>query len=385
MKTSLKTAVSLSACLAMAACGSSSGASSAGSSKGPIKIGVINSDTGTYAFAGVVAHRAMDIAVEKLNAAGGIQGRKVVLDIQDDASQTSQSLALLGKYAADRDTIAVIGPTATPLSVALGPVATAREIPLVGATVISGAALKSGPWTFKTAANPTSIMADLAKTAATQLKVKRVAVIFGSDNEGQIDQKKAFEEGLRANGAEVVAEVGVLNTDTNFTSAAQKVVAAKPDALFVSLTGDASGNAVAQASSAGLDKGVQILGTSQSVSPQYLKIGGDSVEGTVAGADYDPSLPGEENKYFRDAYQKKYNMLPDAYAALGYQAIQSIAQALGKITGDLSRDALRQALTTQRSFDGVLGDGKYAVGTDRIPTYGVALLKVQSGKYVTFQ
>lgn len=385
MKKHLSVAVSLIGALALTACGQSSADTGDGGANDPIKIGVIVSDTGTYAFAGTVSHVAMDIAAAKVNAGGGVGGRKIELVYTDDGSQTPQALTALGKYAADRDVVAVIGPTATPVAVALGPVATARKIPLIGATVISGAPLKTGPYVFKTSANPSSIMNQLANAAGTELGLKRVAVIYGRDNEGQVEQKNAFEEGFTQAGGQIVTEVGVLNTDTNFSSAAQKVVAAKPDALFVSLTGDASGNAVDQVSQAGLPDDVQLLGTSQSVSPQYLKIGGDATEGTIAGADYDPSLENESNSYFREEYQKKQNMLPDAYAALGYEGVMQLTQALESIDGDITRESIKAAMTTDRSFEGVLGDGKYAIGADRVPTYGVALLQVTNGAYGTFK
>ena len=371
--------------VALSACGSNSQDSGGPGSDSPIKLGAIISDTGTYAFAGTVAHAAMDLAVEKVNAEGGIKGRQLEIDYQDDGSATSQALTLLGKFAADRNTVAVVGPTATPIAMALGPVANARKTPLIGATVISGAPLGTGPWVFKTAANPSSIMNDLATSVATDLDLRNVAVVFGRDNEGQVEQKEAFEDGFKAAGGKIAAEVGVLNTDTNFGAAAQKIVNAKPDAVFVSLTGDASGNAVDQIRRAGLPTDVQILGTSQSVSPQYLKIGGDSVEGTVAGADYDPSLDTALNKEFTKNYEAAENQLPDAYAALGYESVLQIAHALESIEGDITRESIQKAMSTTRSFEGVLGNGEYSIGKDRVPTYAVALLEVVDGAYKTFE
>ncbi len=371
--------------LSLAACGSGgSGGGSGGGSDTPIKIPVIVSDTGTYAFAGVVSHKAMELAVDKVNRDGGIHGRNLELSYNDDGSQNAQSLTLLGKLAADNDTVAIMGPTATPLAASLGPVANARKVPLLGTTVISGSPLKTGPWMFKTSANPSSVMTELGKVSTGQLKLKTVAVIFGRDNQGQVEQKDAFENGIKSGGGQIATEVGVLNTDTNFTAAAQKAVEAKPDAVYVSLTGDASGNAVAQLKSAGLPDNVQILGTSQSVSQEYLSIGGRAVEGTIAGTDYDPSLDNPTNKAFTEAYKSKNGILPDSYAALGYQSVLQLAESLKSIKGDINRDSVKDALTAKRSYQGVLGNGKYTIGDDRVPEYGVALLKVTGGQFVTF-
>jgi branched-chain amino acid transport system substrate-binding protein len=343
------------------ACGSSSSAHD-----DVIKVGVINSDTGAYAFAGAVAHDAMKVAVDHINAKGGVHGRKLVLDFKDNSSEISQAVALAGKFASDSSYLAIIGPTSTPESLAVAPVANKRRMPLVGATVVGGAMLDSGPWVFKTAANSASIMREMAKVATGQLGLKRIAVVYGRENEAQVEQRDAFEESVKGAGGEIVEDIGVLNKDTNFSDVGRKVVASDPDALFVAMTGDSSANVVVQTKRAGLGKDVRILGTSQSLSKEYISVGAQSVNGTIAATDYTPTLDSAMNRQFVDDYKAAYGKLPDAYAAMGYQAIIMLVDALEDIDGSISRAALKDQLNEDRAFDGVLGQGHTTI-KDRVP------------------
>lgn len=359
-------------------------ASFAESEDAPIRIGVIVGDTGAYAFAGVVSHAAISIAVDHLNAAGGINGRAVIFDFQDDGGQTPQALTLLGRYAADSRYVAVIGPTSSPESLALSPVANNLKIPLLGATVVSSKPLEAGEWSFKTAADPASVLKELATVVSGRLPIRRVAVVFGRENDAQVAQKAALAEGMIANGAQIVADIGVLNADTNFSGTAQKIVASKPDALFVALTADASANVIVQARSAGLPKDIVILGTSQSVSDRYLSIGGGAIDGTIAGTDYNPLLPSDLNARFVRDYKAKVGQSPDAYAALGYQSVLILTRALHAIgRASLSRESLKESMLNLKSLDGILGSG-HCVFENRVPRYGAAILRIEKGKFVSW-
>lgn len=365
---------------ALLSAGCADGSGAASSDEEVIKIGVINSDNGAYAFAGSVAHEAMDIAVRHVNDDGGIAGRRLELDFRDNSSDIAQAVTLTGTFASDPDYLAIIGPTSTPESLAVAPVANDRRIPLIGATVVGGAMLESGPWVFKTAANSDSILADLATLAVSELGITKIAVVYGRENEAQVDQRNAFVTTAEAAGAKIVTDIGVLNKDTNFADVARRVVAAEPDGLFVALTGDATANVIVQTKRGGLSDSVTLLGTSQSISKEYLTVGGDDVNGTIAATDYGPTLDTEMNKRFVKDYQAAYGKLPDAYGAMGYQAIIMIKNAIESIDGDITRESLRDALTRNRSFEGVLGTGTTQVN-DRVPTYGSAILKIENGEF----
>lgn len=384
-RTTAVQAAVLAAAIAVVVAGCAPAATTPGADEGgePIHIGVIYSETGVASFAGVASKQAMEIAVERVNDQGGVSGRPLDLQFQDDATASDQTLALFGKFASDQDVVAIIGPTTTPGAAQLGPIATQRKIPLLSSTVFSNQPLTTGDWIFKTAGDPSAAAIALANAASDDLGLANVAVLFARDNGALVDLKDAFTDEFTSSGGTVTA-VEVLYADTNFAAAAQKIVASNPDGVFLDVSAEAGANAAHQLAAAGLSKDVQLLGTTNAVAPDHLRIGGDLVDGTVAAVDYNPALSNEENDYFRSTYEERHGVSPDTYAAMGYQSVLMMVQALTNAE-EISREGVQAALSEARTLTGVLGTGTTEFGTDRIPRYDPTLLELNGTTWGLFK
>lgn len=284
--------------------------------------------TGTYAWVGVPSREGLDVGVEEVNASNLLGGHKLKVLIEDTASDKPQAISLINRFSARDKALMVLGPSSSSEGVAIAPVANELQVPLLTTTAVSEAINKSGPWVFKTPASPALVIGDVARYAVSKMSVKSVAMVWGRNNDGQIGQKNAALETFKASNTKVVAEESVLTSDTDFLAVITKIIAAKPDAVFLALVAEQSANFIIQARQQGIDPAVKFLGVPNFGSDQFILIGGKAVEGAIYVADYFAGNASEENRLFVDAYRKKYNRTPDNGAALGYTAVKLAAAAL---------------------------------------------------------
>ena len=338
--------------------------------------------TGTYAWVGVPSREGLDVGIQEINAGGLLGGNTLKVLIEDTASDKAQAISLINRFNARDKALLVLGPSSSAEGVAIGPVANELKIPLLTTTAVSDAINKSGPWAFKTPASPALVIGDVAKYAVDKMGVKSVALVWGRNNDGQIGQKNAALAVFKARGTKILTEESVLTTDTDFLAVITKIIAAKPDAVFLALVAEQSANFIIQARQQGIDPDAKFLGVPNFGSDQFILIGGKAVEGAVYVADYFAGTASEENKRFVEAYRKKYNRSPDNGAALGYTAIKLAAAALKGVGSNPSHDAVREGFLKISDFPVVLGRGKFSFNADRGALYEGVIMTVKDGKFV---
>lgn len=338
--------------------------------------------TGPYAWVGVPARDAMMLGLEEINASRMLGNNKIRLVIEDTGSEKTQSITLVNRFAVRDKAVMIVGPSSSAEGVAIAPVANDLKIPLLAPTAVSEDITKSGPWAFKIPASPAAIIGEVAKYAVDKLGVKKIALVFGRDNEGQIGQKNAARDYFKSHGVEIVAEESVLVSDTEFLALITKLISLKPDAIFLAQVAEQSANFIIQAREAGIDSRVRFLGVPNMGSERFVAVGGQAVEGAVFVADYFPGMKSSENDRFVAAFQARYQRPPDNWAALGYTAIEVTATAIKAAGSNPTRESVRQALTRIKGLAVVLGSGKFGFNEARNPSYGAILLTVKDGKFV---
>ena len=209
--------------------------------------------TGTYAWVGVPSREGLDVGIEEVNASDLLGGHKLKVLIEDTGSDKTQAISLINRFSARDKALMVLGPSSSSEGVAIAPVANELQIPLLTTTAVSEAINKSGPWVFKTPASPALVIGDVAKYAVNKMGVKSVAMVWGRNNDGQIGQKNAALETFKASNTKIVAEESVLTSDTDFLAVITKIIATKPDAVFLALVAEQSANFIIQARQQGID------------------------------------------------------------------------------------------------------------------------------------
>ncbi len=345
------------------------------------KIAVVQSLTGGLSTVGVPVTNAIKLATDDVNSSGMLGSDKIVIEVQDNASDKGQAITLMTRYGRDPNVMAVIGPTSSIDALATSPVANELKIPMF-TTAISTDILKPGPWAFKGTAPADDMMTEMAKYTIETLKVKSCSIVFGRQNDAHISWKTVFNNYLTKNGITLATEDGILDNDTDLTALATKVVARNADCVFVAALGPQSANVIVQIRQAGLPNTVKIVGTPSMATQAFLDVGGKAVEGVIFPADYVPGGSNDMGRKFAADYLKRYNVAADNYAAVGHTMLYLTALAIKNSGPNPTRDSIRQNLAALKDAPTVLGNGKFSVDEARLPHYGASMLVVRDGKFV---
>ena len=341
------------------------------------------------AYAGPNVRAGAEAAVERVNAAkllGANRTLKLILD--DNGGAKTQAISLVTKQATSDQVLAIVGPQGSDLAVPAAPVANELQVPML--TLGGSAAIaQAGPWSFIVLATAEGLVAESVKLAAGKMKAKTVGVVFDRTNDSSVRIKTAFENAMKARGVKVVLSEGVAPQDTNFGPLATKLVNTDMDALYIESPPGVVANVIIQVKQAGFDPKIKILSSPNASSPQFVKVGGEAVNGVYYPTAYLSSTDTAENKSFVIAYRARMNGSdPDLLAAMSYNATMMVAEAI-KIaapSGDKAklkedREKIRNALSNLRGVPAVMGTGKYSF-KDRAGDYPNVMVQLVGGKEV---
>ena len=344
-------------------------------------IASIKALTGPLAFVGVPEANAVKMAVDELNAANYLgAGNTIKLVSNDDQNDRAQITTLLTRAAKVDNALFVLGGANSVLMIAVAPILNELQIPLF-ATAQTAAPLAASKWYLKVTASSELQVAPLAQYAIDKVKPQRLAAIWGRDNDGHINNMKAFMGPLAAKGIKPIAEETILISDTDFGALATKIAAAKPDAIWLGANAAQAANLVIQLKQAGVSPNVAFFGTA-GLGADYLKIGGKAVDNTYFSIDFNDQSSAPLNAKFRENYKKRFNTDPDNWAAVGYSETLLAARAIKDAMPNPTREKVLDAVMKMRDADVVLGGGKWTQKADRIPDYGPAVMVIRNNKPV---
>ncbi len=344
-------------------------------------IASIKALTGPLAFVGVPEANAVKMAVDELNAANYLgAGNSIKLVSNDDQNDRAQITTLLTRAAKVDNALIVLGGANSVLMIAVAPMLNELQIPMF-ATAQTAAPLAASKWYLKVTASSEIQVAPLAQYAIDKVKPQRLAAIWGRDNDGHINNMKAFMGPLAAKGVKPIAEETILISDTDFGALATKIAAAKPDSIWLGANAAQAANLVIQLKQAGVAPNVTFFGTA-GLGADYLKIGGKAVENTYFSIDFNDQSTAPLNAKFRENYKKRFNTEPDNWAAVGYSETLLAARAIKDSMPNPTREKVLDAIMKMRDADVVLGGGKWTQKADRIPDYGPAVMVIRNNKPV---
>ena len=337
--------------------------------------------TGPLAFVGVPEANAVKMAVDELNAANYLgAGNSIKLISNDDQNDRAQMTTLLTRAAKVDNALIVLGGANSVLMIAMAPLLNDLQIPMF-ATAQTAAPLATTKWYLKVTASSELQVAPLAQYAIDKVKPQRLAAIWGRDNDGHINNMKAFMGPLGAKGMKPIAEETILISDTDFGAVSTKIAAAKPDAIWLGSNAAQAANLVIQLKQAGVASNVVLFGTA-GLGADYLKIGGQAVENTYFAIDYNDQSKAPLNVKFAENYKRLYNTAPDNWAAVGYSEALLAARAIKDSMPNPTREKVLEAIMKLKDADVVMGSGKWSQKADRIPEYGPAVMVIRGGKPV---
>nr|WP_232326441.1 urea ABC transporter substrate-binding protein [Microbispora sp. ATCC PTA-5024] len=355
----------------MAACGGQSPTTAGGSSSGggnTIKVGILHSLSGTMAISEVTVKDAELLAIDEINAAGGVLGKKIEPVVEDGASDWPTFAEKATKLIAQDRVATVFGGWTSASRKAMLPVFEKRKALLWYPVQYEG--LESSPYIFYTGA--TTNQQIVPGLDYLKEKGKKKLFLVGSDYVFPRTANKIIKAYAAANGMQILGEEYTPLGHTEYSTLVNKVIEAKPDAVFNTLNGDSNVAFFKQLKSAGVTAD-QMPVMSVSVAEEEVKgIGVDNIAGQLVAWNYYQTTDTPENQKFVAAFKAKYGadkVTSDPMEA-GYNAVYLWAEAVKK-AGSTDVEAVKKAaagVTLARPEGQVTidGDNQHVYKTARI-------------------
>ena len=308
---------------------------------GPIKIGLILPMTGQSASTG----RQIDAAVKLWMAQNGnkIAGRTVEVILKDDGAVPDATKRIAQEMIVNDKVTVIAGFGITPTALSTAPLATQSKTPLVVMAAATSSITEASPYIVRTSFTLPQVTVGMADWAAKN-KIKKVVTLVSEYGPG-FDAEKFFDSQFRLNGGQIIDKLRTPLKSPDFAPVLQKVIDAKPDALFVFLPSGQGAAFMKQFAERGLDKsGIKLIATGDVTDDDQLADIGDVALGVVNSHHYSAAHPSATNKKFVEAFQAaNKGMRPNFMAVGGYDGMRLIAETLKKTQGDTDGDKFVEA------------------------------------------
>jgi branched-chain amino acid transport system substrate-binding protein len=346
-----KLVIALIVSLLMVGCG-------AAKETGTIKIGANLELSGGGATYGESELKGIELAVEEINKAGGIDGRQIEVVKVDNKTDGAESTNAMMKLATQDKVSVVVGPAFSGNSKSAIQPANENKVPFItpsgtNDTLTLDADGKVQPYVFRACFKDSFQGVTMASFAFNTLGAKKAVVYIDNSSDYSKGLVANFKESFTKLGGTIVAEEGYVQGDTDFNAVLTKIKALEFDVLFVPGYVEEVGLIIRQARAIGLD--IPVLGGDGFDSPKMIELAGAEALNNVhfstfySALDEDPLV-----QAFITAFTAKYNEAPNAFAAMGYDATLLAVDAI-KRAGKTDGESIMKALAATAGFKGVTG------------------------------
>ena len=349
-----------------------------GTQEGTIKLGATFPLTGEVASYGQKAKRGIELAVEEINATGGVLGRKIEVDFQDDRHDKKEAVSIVTKFATVDKVPVVFGSAGSSVTLAVAPVANRNKVVLVS-PISSSATLSTdgGAFFFRTVPAD-DLQAEVLADWVHKAGARTVAIVYTNNSWGK-PLTDGFQTKFTALGGKVLLAEGVPESATDFRTIIAKLKSLDGlDAVVSPTYPKDGGNFVRQAKELGLAK--PMYGGDNWGSPEFLSIAANAAEGVFYTA------PSENKSFeyeaFAKRYQAKFGEAPDVFGAYSYDAAMAVFKAI-EACGSTEPEKIRDALL-KVSFSGASGDVAFRPNGD-VATKAFGRKTIKGGKPVNVE
>ena len=318
----------------------------------PIRIGFAAELSGKQSEPGMHLRNGVQMAVEELNAAGGIAGRRIELQVEDDLG-TPEGATAAETHLADAGVVAVVGHYTSNQTLEGMAVAQQRGIPLISGTASASVLSGKKDLFFRTIVDSDFMGRVFARYIRQRRGLAQAAIVYDLDNNTYAEPMvKSFTEIFQALGGSITNQVSFsAAATTDVTPLVNALRAARPDGLLI-IASPANTAIISQA--VRLNQwDVALFSSSWGQGDALIQNGGSAVEGMEIIIAIDINDPSEKLQTFKSNYQKKFNRAPIFTAVEGYETMLLLAAALKSTAGEAK--GLPAALTQLSNFQGLSG------------------------------
>ncbi|MBN1207722.1 MAG: ABC transporter substrate-binding protein [Myxococcaceae bacterium] len=345
-----------------------------------ILLGVATSLTGGQATFGVSTRNGIEMALKEANEAGGVKGKKVAMRVYDNQGKPEEAAQAVTRLITQDKVVMVLGDVASSNSLAMAEKAQAAGVPMITPSSTNPSVTEKGEYIFRICFIDPFQGYVMAKFAREHLKVSKVAVLQDNKSAYSIGLTDVFTRKFTEMGGRITSTESYSQGDTDYRAQLTAIKKSQPEAIYVPGYYSEVGVIARQARELGLK--VPLLGGDGWDSEKLYELGGSAIQGSYFSNHYSPANPEERIQKFVADYKAAYGGVPDALAALAYDAARVAIEALKKAP-DTSGKALRDAIAQTKDFPGIAG--VITLDENRNAVKPAVVLEVGDGttKYVT--
>lgn len=337
---------------------------------GQLKIGEYGSLTGDKATFGTSTHHGIQMALDEINAAGGVGGIPIALITEDDQGRPEEAATAVNKLIVQDQVLAVLGEVASSNSLAAAPICQEAKVPMITHASTNPAVTEVGDYIFRICFIDPFQGTVMARFARESLKLSTVAILRDVKSDYSVGLAGYFTEEFTRLGGTITGDESYQQGDVDFKAPLTALISKLPEALYVPGYYTEVGLIARQARELGY-KG-PLLGGDGWDSPKLTEIAGEAIGGSFLSNHYSTEDPSPVVQRFIESYRSRFGSAPDAFAALGYDAMQLLVGCLKQLHAENpgavealtrpgggqaeARARLRELIAATRGFAGVTGE-----------------------------
>ncbi|RCX17191.1 branched-chain amino acid transport system substrate-binding protein [Anaerobacterium chartisolvens] len=320
------------------------------------------------------------MAIDEVNAAGGVLGKKIEVVKADNKSEPAEATSVATRFATKDKVTAILGPATTGATKATIPVGNKNNVPIISASAtaddVTVDAKGVKEYAYRICFNDSFQGTVMANFASNNLKAKSAVIIKDNSSDYGIGLAKNFTDTFKASGGTIVEEEAFVKDDTDFSAILTKIKNKQFDILLISGYYNEAGLIIKQAKDLGIDK--PVLGGDGFDSPKLAELAGKDKLNNVYFSNHYSSLDQspEITKFIED-FKAKYKKSPDAFNALGYDLGKFIADAI-KRADSADSVKVKQALDATTDFKGVTG--QFSIDKNHNPVKTAVVIELKNGE-----
>lgn len=342
-----------------------------------IRVGVFLDMTGQTASFGISTFSGIKMAVDEINAKGGVDGKKIEIFLEDDQGKPDNAKLAVQKLISEKNVHAIIGEVLSTNSLTAAPIAQAAKIPMITPSSTNEKITKVGDYIFRACFIDNFQGEAMARFALETLKIKRVAILTDFNSDYSKGLSDTFGTTFNHLGGKVVSQKTYFQGDEDYSQQLKAIKGANPDAIYISGYYNSVGIIAKQAREMGI-KSI-FLGGDGWDAPDLWDLAGNSLNNAYITNHFTITSPDEKAKIFTANYKKLFGLDADAFAALAYDSVYLLADALSRAkTTESSK--LRDALAITKDLHGVTG--KITMNNSRNANKPAFILKIQNPHFI---
>jgi branched-chain amino acid transport system substrate-binding protein len=318
----------------------------------PIRVGMIAGFTGRHYGLGVSCRNGAELAVDEINAAGGVRGRRIELLARDDGQDPELARRAVRELIA-AGVVAIVGHATSAMAEATLPIANEEHVLMVSPTVSSPIFSARDDWLVMMDASAASTAQAMAAHVLRARPGLAVSILYDLSNRSYAEPwRDNFGRALQQGGGRVDREVSFASGSVaSYGALAEAALDARPDAVLI--VANALDTAMLAQQVRKRSAQVQLLGTGWSFTADVLEHGGAALEGMLFPLKVNPEDPSPSAERFRQAFRERFGHPPDFAAIQSYEAVQALVLALGR---DPTRQGVRREILRLGTLRGVTGE-----------------------------